>query len=71
MGRAAFARDHGIDVDTYELDMDEFLQLTRDAYGGEVIRRVIEKLEDKNGNVQSMYGKYYLDKNARREVHAV
>ena len=51
MGRAAFARDHGIDVDTYELDMDEFLQLTRAAYGGDVIRRVIERLEEKNGNV--------------------
>ena len=47
MGRAAFARDHGIDVDTYELDLDEFLQLTRDAYGGDVIRRVIERLEVK------------------------
>ena len=51
MGRASFARDHGIDVDTYELDMDEFLQLTRAAYGGDVIRRVIERLEDENGNV--------------------
>lgn len=47
MGRAAFARDHGIDVDTYELDLDEFLQLTRAAYGGDVIRRVIERLEVK------------------------
>ena len=39
MGRAAFARDHGIDVDTYELDLTEFFDLTRDAYGGDVIRK--------------------------------
>lgn len=39
MGRASFARDHGIDVDTYELDLTEFFDLTRNAYGGDVIRK--------------------------------
>ena len=50
MGRASFARDHGIDVDTYELDLDEFVRLTCNAYGGDVIRRVMEEMgDDKRG----------------------
>ena len=50
MGRASFARGHGIDVDTYELDLDEFVRLTCNAYGGDVIRRVMEEMgDDKRG----------------------
>nr|DAH67132.1 MAG TPA: hypothetical protein [Caudoviricetes sp.] len=42
MGRKAFAADHGIDVDAVELTVEEFIRLTRDAYGGDVIRRLEE-----------------------------
>ena len=38
MGRKAFARDHGIDIENGEMTVDEFIRLTRNAYGGEVIR---------------------------------
>lgn len=43
MGRKAFADDHGIDVDTVELTVEEFIRLTRDAYGGDVIRKLEEE----------------------------
>ena len=44
MGRRQFARDHGIDVDSATMTLREFLDLTKDAYGGDVIRRVIQEL---------------------------
>ena len=47
MGRASFARDHGIDVDTYELDLAEFFGLTRDTYGGNVIRKAEKEANNK------------------------
>ena len=47
MGRRQFARDHGIDVDNTTMTLREFLDLTKDAYGGSVIRKVQEKLEAK------------------------
>lgn len=47
MGRASFARDHGIDVDTYELDLTEFFDLTRDAYGGDVICKAEKEANNK------------------------
>ena len=40
MGRAQFARDHGIDVDAETRTVEEFIELTRNAYGGEVIRHL-------------------------------
>ena len=45
MGRRQFARDHGIDVDNTTMTLREFLALTKDAYGGSVIRKAQEKLE--------------------------
>ena len=42
MGRSAFAADHGIDVDTVELTVEDFIRLTESAYGGAVIRKVGE-----------------------------
>ena len=45
MGRRQFARDHGIDVDSDTMTLREFLSLTKDAYGGSVIRKAMEKLE--------------------------
>ena len=41
MGREAFARDHGYDLDKDELTPKEFMELTKDAYGGSVIRELI------------------------------
>ena len=45
MGRRAFAREHGIDVEGGTMTLREFLELTKDAYGGDVIRRVMQEVE--------------------------
>ena len=45
MGRRQFARGHGIDVEHAAMTLQEFLALTKDAYGGDVIRRVLKELE--------------------------
>ena len=45
MGRRQFARDHGIDVENATMTLREFLALTKDAYGGDVIRTVLKELE--------------------------
>ena len=45
MGRRQFARDHGIDVENASMTLREFLDLTKDAYGGDVIRKVLKELE--------------------------
>ena len=42
-GRRAFARDHGIDLENGEMTLAEFLVLTKDAYGGSVIRKILER----------------------------
>ena len=41
MGREAFVRRHDIDLDQ-EYTVDEFIKLTEDDYGGEIIRRLKE-----------------------------
>lgn len=46
-GRKAFAKDHGIDLKHGEYTLEEFLALTKDAYGSGVIREVIKRLEEK------------------------
>lgn len=38
-GRRAFAKDHGIDIEHGQMTLAEFFALTRDAYGGEIIRK--------------------------------
>ena len=44
MGRTAFVRNRGIDLDkTYTVD--EFIKLTENDYGGDVIRRLKERYE--------------------------
>ena len=40
MGRAQFVQYHGIDIDTETRTVEEFIELTRDAYGGKVIRHL-------------------------------
>lgn len=45
MGRKRFAQDHGVDLEHGMMTMTEFLELTKDAYGGDVIRKVIDRME--------------------------
>ena len=42
-GRDSFARDHHVDLDG-KMTTKEFLRLTKDAFGSDIIRSVIEKL---------------------------
>ena len=44
-GRKAFSADHGIDLEHGEYTLQDFLELTKDAYGSSVIREVIKRLE--------------------------
>jgi len=44
-GRRAFCKDRGIDVDNDEFSVDEFIEITKNAYGGNVIRLLKQKLE--------------------------
>ena len=41
-GRNTFARDHGIDLDAGMYTVRKFVEITKDAYGGEIIRRLEE-----------------------------
>ena len=43
-GRTAFAQDHEIDLDG-SMTTKEFLELTKDSYGGDIIRRTIKAYE--------------------------
>ena len=40
MGRNEFAKEHGVDL-TASMTTEQFLDLTKNAYGGDIIRRVI------------------------------
>ena len=46
MGRKQFALDHGVDLEHGMMTLTEFLELTKDAYGGDVIRKVICKMQE-------------------------
>lgn len=48
MGRKDFAERHGIDLDTDSFTVREFINLTENAYGGEIIRKVKERLYENN-----------------------
>ncbi len=45
MGRKSFMQDHDIDFDT-ALTVDEFIDLCRDDYGGEIIKQLEERWEE-------------------------
>ena len=47
MGRKAFAKEHGIDIEHDTMTLEAFLELTKNAYGGEMIRAVIKSLGEK------------------------
>lgn len=44
MGRRQFAEDRGIDVETAEYTPEEFIELTENAYNGQIIRRLKEMM---------------------------
>lgn len=49
-GRREFARQHDIDIDSDELTPEEFFALTRESYGGSIIRQTEEVFK---ANVES------------------
>ena len=40
-GRMSFCKDHGIDVDNDEYTVYEFISITKDAYGGSIISKLL------------------------------
>lgn len=51
MGRTAFAKDHGFDLNKDTITLEGFLELTKNAYGGSVIRKVIAEMKRRNAGV--------------------
>ena len=47
-GRREFARQHDVDIDSDEMTPEEFFALTRDSYGGSIIRQTEKALEAMN-----------------------
>lgn len=43
MGRRKFAEEHGIDLEKDTMTVEEFIKLTENTYGGEIIRKLKEK----------------------------
>ena len=41
MGRLAFANDNGIDIEHDSFTVTEFVKLTKDTYGGDIIKQLI------------------------------
>ena len=53
MGRKSFAVTHGIDIDNDYMTVQEFIELTKDSFGGQVIRKLAEVYDRKKcGYVQ-------------------
>lgn len=53
MGRKSFAVTHGIDLDNDYMTVREFIELTKDSFGGQVIRKLAEVYDRKKcGYVQ-------------------
>ena len=48
-GRNAFARDHGINVSKDLLTVRQFIELTRDAYGGNIIKALEDRWRKERG----------------------
>ncbi len=49
LGRETFVKNHGIDLDKDTMTLRRFLELTREDYGGEIIRKVEEALREEEG----------------------
>ena len=50
-GRREFARQHGVDIDSDELTPEEFFALTRDSYGGSIIRQTEKAFAASNDEI--------------------
>ena len=50
-GRREFARQHGVDLESDKLTPEEFFALTRDSYGGSIIRQTEEAFAASNGEI--------------------
>ena len=48
MGRKAFAKDHGIDIEHDVMTVERFLTLTENDYGGSIIKDVKERYRREN-----------------------
>lgn len=46
MGRQQFAKYHGIDIDKDKMTVEQFCALTRNAYGGEIIKKIESKIKN-------------------------
>ena len=46
IGRKQFAREHGVDLEHGMMTLTEFLEMTKNAYGSDVIRKVIDRMEE-------------------------
>lgn len=63
LGRRAFAEEHDIDIETDEYTVEEFVNMTKNSFGGKVIRRVAEKANlqfKQEGNEKSGTDKIFL-----------
>ncbi len=47
MGRKAFVRDHNIDIENDVMTVADFINLTKNSFGGSVIRQLAEELKIK------------------------
>ena len=47
-GRRAFAKGHALDIENGAMSVWEFLNLTKDAYGGSTIRKVLKRAEEEH-----------------------
>lgn len=46
LGRDQFAKEHSIDLETDEFTVKEFIELTKNSYGGDVIKEIERRLSD-------------------------
>lgn len=45
-GRDHFAKEHGIDLENDEFTVKEFVELTKNSYGGDIIKEIERRLSD-------------------------
>lgn len=45
MGRRIFAENHGIDLENGAMTVSEFVELTKNAYGGSIIKKIEERIK--------------------------
>ena len=51
-GRREFAKQHDIDIDRDKMTPEEFFALTRDSYGGSIIRQTEKAFAASNGDIE-------------------